>query len=123
MEIQNFKKQYLIYSIRCNITNKIYIGSTYNLTARLNTHISSFKAGCSSCSSKLILENNNYSVAVLKDNIFNKDDAKSAEYYFIKANEHQCANKNKPILMNIKEYQMIYQSEYRRKNKNKMTKV
>ena len=44
IEIQNYTKKYLIYSIRCNITNKIYIGSTYNLTARLNTHISNFKA-------------------------------------------------------------------------------
>ena len=49
MEIQNFPKKYLIYSIRCNITNKIYIGSTSNQTSKLNTHISCFKKGCSSC--------------------------------------------------------------------------
>jgi len=117
MQIQNFTKKYLIYSIKCNVTNKIYIGSTSNLTARLNTHISSFKTGCSSCYSKLILENNNYTVAVLKDDILSKEDAKSAEYHFIEAYNNQCINKNKPILMNMKEYQMNYQSEYRRKNK------
>ena len=117
MQIQNFTKKYLIYSIKCNVTNKIYIGSTSNLTARSITHISSFKTGCSSCYSKLILENNNYTVAVLKDEILSKEDAKSAEYHFIEAYNNQCINKNKPILMNMKDYQMIYQSEYRRKNK------
>ena len=117
MQIQNFTKKYLIYSIKCNVTNKIYIGSTSNLTARLNTHISSFQTGCSSCYSKLILENNNYTVAVLKDGIFSKQDAKSSEYHFIQAYGSECINKNKPILMNMKEYQLIYQSEYRRKNK------
>ena len=117
MEIQNFTKKYLIYTIKCNITNKIYIGSTSNLSSRLNTHISSYKTGCSSCYSKIVLENNNYTIAVLKDDILSKEDAKSAEYHFIEAYNNQCINKNKPILMNMKEYQMIYQSEYRRKNK------
>ena len=117
MEIINFTKKYLIYSIRCNVTNKIYIGSTSNLTMRLNTHISSYETGCSSCYSKLILENSNYTVVVLKDNILSKEDAKSAEYHFIEGYSDQVVNKNKPILMNMKEYQLIYQTEYRRKNK------
>ena len=119
MQILNFKKVYLIYSIKCNATNQIYIGSTSNLSSRINTHISSFKKGCSSCSSKLVLENNNYTVAVLKDNISNKDEAKKDEFYFIKGYNGQCVNKNKPILICMKEYQMIYQSEYRRRHKKK----
>ena len=117
IEIQNYTKKYLIYSIRCNITNKIYVGSTCNLTTRLNTHISSYKTGCSSCYSKIVLENNNYTVAVLKDGILNKDDTKSSEYHFIQAYGSECINKNKPILMNMKEYQLIYQAHYRRKHK------
>ena len=119
MYIENYTKKYLIYSIRCNITNNIYVGSTCNLTTRLNTHISSFKKGCSSCYSKIVLENNNYTVAVLKDNILSKEDSKSSEYYFIQAYGSECINKNKPILMNMKEYQLIYQSEYRRKKEKK----
>ena len=118
IEIENYTKKYLIYSIRCNITNKIYVGSTCNLTTRINTHISSYKNGCSSCYSKIVLENNNYTVAVLKDNILNKDDTKSSEYHFIQAYGSECINKNKPILMNMKDYQLTYQAQYRRKNKN-----
>jgi len=119
MEIQNFIKKYLIYTIKCNVTNRIYIGSTSNLTSRLNTHISSYKSGCCSCYSKIVLENNNYTVAVLKDNILSKNEAKKAEYHFIEGYSDQVVNKNKPILMNMKEYQMIYQSQYRRRNKKK----
>ena len=123
IEIQNYTKKYLIYSIRCNITNKIYVGSTCNLTTRLNTHISSYKTGCSSCYSKIVLENNNYTVAVLKDGILSKDGAKKAEYHFIQAYGSECINKNKPILMNMKEYQLIYQSEYRRKKEKKESSI
>ena len=117
MEIQNFTKKYLIYTIKCNATNKIYIGSTSNLTSRINTHISSFKKNCSSCSSKLVLQNNNYSVAVLKDNILTKQEAKSSEYFFIKAYANECVNKNIPILVDMKEYHQNYQLEYKRKKK------
>ena len=123
MYIENFTKKYLIYSIKCSVTNKIYIGSTSNLTMRLNTHISSFKKGCSSCYSKIVLENNNYTVAVLKDGILSKDGAKSSEYHFIQAYGSECINKNKPILMNMKEYQLIYQSEYRRKKEKKESSI
>ena len=115
MQIQNFKKVYLIYTIKCNATNQIYIGSTSNLTSRLNTHISSYKSGCCSCYSKIVLENKNYTVAVIKDNILSKEEAKKAEYHFIEGYSDQVVNKNKPILMNMKEYQMIYQSQYRRR--------
>ena len=117
MQILNFTKKFLIYSIQCNVTKRIYIGSTSNLTTRLNTHISSFKKNCSSCSSKLVLENNNYTVAVLKNDILDKDEAKKAEFFFIEAYNGQCINKNIPILTNMKEYHQKYQEEYRRKKK------
>ena len=123
MEIQNFTKKYLIYSIKCNITNKIYIGSTSNLTMRLNTHISSYKTGCSSCYSKIVLENKNYTVAVIKDNILSKEEAKKAEYHFIEGYSDQVVNKNRPILMNMKEYHQNYQLEYKRKIRKKESSI
>jgi len=85
MQIAGFTKTYLIYSIKCNVTGKVYVGSTSNLTARLNTHISSFKTGISKCSSVKVLENGNFSVSVLRDNILNVDDSKLAELNFINA--------------------------------------
>ena len=69
MQITGFTKTYMIYQIKCNNTNKIYIGSTSNLTARINTHVSSFKTGVSHCSSVEVLKGNNYSITVLRDNI------------------------------------------------------
>ena len=62
MQITGFTKTFLIYSIRCNTTNKVYVGSTANLQSRLNVHLSSFKKGTSRCSSVKVLENNNFSV-------------------------------------------------------------
>ena len=43
MQIQNFRKSFVVYAIKCNLSNKTYIGSTCNLTNRLANHISSFK--------------------------------------------------------------------------------
>ena len=70
MQIQNFKKSFVVYAIKCNVLNKTYIGNTSNLTNRLANHISSFKSGKSSCYSKYVLEHGNYMISVLKDNIF-----------------------------------------------------
>ena len=56
MEIYNHTKMYCVYSIKCNHTNEIYIGSTSNITYRLRYHISTQKKHKSTCSSKLILE-------------------------------------------------------------------
>ena len=56
MQINNFIKTYSVYSIRDNTNQNIYIGSTANLTSRINTHISSFKSGNSSCSSVKVLK-------------------------------------------------------------------
>ena len=64
--IENFQKEYLIYKIECNMTGKIYIGHTSNLTSRINTHISSFKKGILSCSSCKILTHNDYKISVLR---------------------------------------------------------
>ena len=60
MNISGFQKEYMIYMIKCNITHKIYIGSTSNLTTRVSVHLSSFKQGVSTCRSVLVLKNGNY---------------------------------------------------------------
>ena len=43
MQIYNHSKMYCVYSITCNLTNKIYVGSTSNFTNRLRHHISTHK--------------------------------------------------------------------------------
>jgi len=65
---------------RYNILNKIYIGSTSNITNRLRHQISTHKNHKSTCSSKLILENRNYNVSVLRKDKLTKQAAKQAEY-------------------------------------------
>jgi len=117
MQIAGFTKTYLIYSIKCNVTGKVYIGSTSNLTARLNTHISSFKTGISKCSSVKVLENGNFSVSVLRDNILNVDDTKLAELNFINAFAGSVVNVNKPMTFSKGEYMKNYMKEYRKKQK------
>ena len=117
MQIAGFTKTYLIYSIKCNVTGKVYVGSTSNLTARLNTHISSFKTGISKCSSVKVLENGNFSVSVLRDSILNVDDTKLAELNFINAFAGSVVNVNKPMTCSKGEYMKNYMKEYRKKQK------
>ena len=117
MQITGFTKTFLIYSIRCNTTNKVYVGSTANLQSRLNVHLSSFKKDTSRCSSVKVLENNNFSVSVLRDKILNHDDAKIAELNFINAFGPDVVNANKPITCSKEEYTKKYQREYYKKRK------
>ena len=117
MEIQNFRKSFVVYAIKCNVTFKTYIGSTSNLTNRLGNHISTYKSGRSSCYSKYVLENDNYMISVLKDNIDSKQEAKESEHHFINAYGDQCINNNKPILIDMKEYQRNYHKEYNKRKK------
>ena len=112
---------YCVYSITCNLTNKIYIGSTSNITNRLRHHISTHKNNKSTCSSKLILENRNYNVSVLRKDILTKEAAKQAEYNFIKGYGADCINKNTPILVDFKQYQREYQANLRIRKKLLLT--
>lgn len=114
MQINNYLKTYIIYCIKCNITNKVYIGSTSNLTSRINTHLSSFKTNTSKCSSRFVLSKQNYQITVLLDKIDNKEQAKIKERDFMTAYGDACINLNKPIIgMTIQQYQKIYQKEYK----------
>jgi len=117
MEIYNHTKMYCVYAIKCNATNKIYIGSTSNITNRLRHHISTFKTNTSTCSSKLILENRNYNVSVLRKDILTQQLAKQAEYNFIKGYGSDCVNKNTPVLVDFKQYQREYQANLRKRKK------
>jgi len=117
MNISGFQKEYLIYMIKCNITNKIYIGSTSNLTTRISVHLSSFKQGVSTCSSVAVLEKGDYNISVLRNKIQSKEETKKAELNFIDAYGDMCINKNRPILIDMAEYQKIYQKNYRETHK------
>ena len=108
MEIFNIQKIYLIYALHCKVTDRYYIGSTSNLNARLNTHLSSYKTGCSKCYSRFILEANNYELLILKNNIQDKQICKQFEANFISAYGSSCVNKNKPILIDMKTYHKEY---------------
>ena len=117
MEIYNHTKTYCVYAIKCNNTNKIYIGSTSNITNRLRHHVSTQKNNKSTCSSQLILENRNYNVSVLRKDILTKQAAKEAEYNFIKGYGADCVNKNTPVLVDFKQYQREYQQNLRKKKR------
>ena len=101
-------KLYLIYALHCKTSDLYYIGSTSNLSARLNTHLSSFKCGVSKCYSTKILSGNNYELMILKNNIQTKQEAKKCEYDFINAYGESSVNKNKPILIDMKTYHKEY---------------
>jgi len=116
MNISGFQKEYLIYMIKCNINHKIYIGSI----SRVSVHLSSFKQGVSSCSSVAVLEKGNYNISVLRDKIQTKEKTKKAEFSFINAYCDTCINKNKPILIDMVEYQKIYQKNYRETHKTQI---
>ena len=116
MQINNFTKTYSVYSIRDNTNQNIYIGSTQNLTSRINTHISSFKSNNSSCSSVKVLKNDNYTIDVLISGL-DKEDAKHSELNFINAYGNKCVNNNKPMIITLKEYQQLYNKRYRDANK------
>ena len=116
MQINNFTKTYSVYSIRDNTNQNIYIGSTANLTSRINTHISSFKSNNSSCSTVKVLQNDNYTIDVLISGL-DKEDAKHSELNFINAYGNKCVNNNKPMIITLKEYQQLYNKRYRDANK------
>ena len=90
------------------------------MPGRIKHHLCSFKSGKSTCTSKFVLENNNYEVSILKDNILTKEEAKVAELNFINSYSDSAVNVNKPMLCSMKEYQKIYQKNYNKKKKLKL---
>ena len=113
----NLPKKYLIYMICCNITNKKYVGHTSNLTSRLAVHASAYKKQSCMCTSQEAFENDSYNGIVLEDNLENKVKAKEREAFYMGVLQHSVLNKNRPILIDMKDYQKVYQKEYRQKAK------
>ena len=119
MHILGYREIYSIYCIKCLTTNKYYVGSTTYVPGRIKHHLCSFKSGKSTCTSKFVLENNNFQVSILKDNIMTKEEAKVAELNFINSFSDSCVNVNKPMLVSMKEYQKVYQKNYNEKKRLK----
>jgi len=117
MQILGFREIYSIYCIKCLTTNKYYVGSSTYVPGRIKHHICSFKSGKSTCSSKFVLENNNFEVSVLKDRIATKEQAKIDELNFINSFGDSAVNVNKPMLTTMKEYQKEYQKKYNERKK------
>ncbi len=113
----NLPKKYLIYMICCNVTNKKYIGHTSNLTSRLAVHLSTYKNQSCMCTSKEVFKSENYNCIVLEDNLDNKLKAKERELFYMGVFEHSVVNKNRPMLVDMKDYQKAYQKEYRKKQR------
>ena len=89
-----------VYKICCNITNKIYVGSTTcELSHRLATHVSNYKKFLNGkyhyVTSFKILEKGDYSIILLeKCPCSSRDELAMRERYWYDTLE--CVNKNKP---------------------------
>jgi len=69
-----------IYGIFDNKTNDVYIGSTKNLKSRMSRH----KIKSNNCSSKVIIQRNNYTVKILEEsNNWNKLTTRIKEQQYI----------------------------------------
>ena len=115
---------YKIYKIVDNTNNNTYYGQTkLTLKQRMNTHRSDFKKG--TCSSRLILVNDNYYTEIIEDNL-NEEEANIRERYYLQ--NYPCVNKMK-YDFNAKEYSHKYYKEnkdkckeYYKENKDKILK-
>ena len=121
-----------IYKIVCNVTNKIYVGSTTKLLCqRLNAHKSNFKSykngATKFMTSYSVLENGNYDIILLLNYpCDNKEELHAKERYYIET--IVCVNHNKPAMteLDIKQYKEVNKErineqkrKYKRNNKDK----
>ncbi len=121
-----------IYKIVCNVTGKVYIGSTClpTLAKRLAQHRTPYKRFLDKKKEKYmtsfkVLENNNYSIILIEEYpCETKDQLLARERYYIENNE--CVNKNIPN-RTMKEYHeankeqiLEQQKEYYETNKEKI---
>ena len=68
--------------------------------------------------SQEMFKNENYDCIVLEDNLENKVKAKERDSFYMGNFEHSVVNKNRPILIDMKDYQKAYQKEYRKKTQS-----
>ena len=106
-----------IYEIKCNKTNKRYVGHTFKtLTIRLSNH----KSKCNSCKSKEVMSNNDYKIKLLREwFVYSKVQLK---YY-----ETKCIKLYKKLYGNLCVNQMdLYENkadDYRINRETKLVKV
>jgi hypothetical protein len=114
-------EEYKIYRIVCNETDEIYFGKTIRtLEHRLSEHKDL------SCSSKQIIERDNYYIEQI-DSTFDKEESVKKERYYIETFE--CVNKYVPgrtvkeYLEENKEYIITRRKKYYEKNKDEIIKL
>jgi hypothetical protein len=106
----------IIYEIKCNETNEIYIGST---TQFINQRISEHKYK-TNCVSKQIIERNNYSINILEEiEIIDIKELRIKEQNYIDTTI--CINKMKAFYTDTdKNLSKINKKIYYQKNKEKL---
>jgi len=100
----------IVYQIICNITDEVYIGSTYDLKKRGYLHKKL------NCSSKNIIERGNYTTKILEEfeDITTIELRKKEQEYILKIN---CINVNNAYT-DQKEYDKKYNYDYYHKYKD-----
>ena len=86
MLINNFVKTYVVYSITCNQSQNVYVGSTSNLINRIANHITTCKKNNSKCTSRYVLEKNDFKVDVILSDL-TKEEAKRQNFILLKDTE------------------------------------
>jgi DNA mismatch repair ATPase MutS len=112
-----------IYKIECNVTGKVYIGSTCEpiLARRLAGHITNYRCYLNGKSRYLtsyeILQNRNYDIVLIESYPCNsKDELHSRERYY--TNNINCVNKVKAQGMTNELGEKEYKKQYRENNKD-----
>jgi tRNA A-37 threonylcarbamoyl transferase component Bud32 len=70
------------------------------------------------CTSQEVFKKNNFNCIVLEENLETKDKAKEREAFDMGVFEHSVVNTNRPILIDMKDYQKAYRKEYRKKTQS-----
>jgi len=107
-----------IYKIKCLETNEIYIGSTWKQSykRRIIAHKNIVDIGCSS---KYIINRNNYIFEILEENNFDniKDRFKREQYYI---DNNECINIHRAFVENKREYDNEQNRKYYNNNREKL---
>jgi len=114
-----------IYKIECNVTEKVYIGSTCEptLARRLTKHVGSYRCYLNGkfnyISSFDVLQNRNYDIVLIESYPCNsKDELHARERYH--TNNIDCVNKNKGQGMINELGEKQYNKQYYNDNKDKI---
>jgi hypothetical protein len=105
-----------IYQIKCNITNEVYIGSTFRT---IEQRISEHKNLTNKCVSKQIIDRGDYKYEIIFESYFpNKTELRKLERYYID-NTNNCINKLLPYITEEekKKFRKKVNKKYYEKNK------